>query len=76
MPVGRSDDRLARIGDAPNQDPQMSLITAIVVVVAWTAAAFAAGAWHARPRDLTRPGPNIPRRSPACGHPLQHTKGL
>jgi hypothetical protein len=54
----------------------MSLITAIVVVVAWTAAAFAAGAWHARPRDLTRPGPNIPRRSPACGHPLQHTKGL
>ena len=43
---------LARIGDAPNQDLQMSLITAIVVVVAWAAAAFAAGAWRTRTREI------------------------
>jgi hypothetical protein len=52
MPVRRSTIALARIGDAPNQDLQMSLITAIVVVVAWAAAAFAAGAWRNRTREI------------------------
>lgn len=42
---------LARIGDAPSQ-VQMSLITAIVVVVAWAAAAFAVGAWRTRTREI------------------------
>jgi predicted small integral membrane protein len=43
---------LARIGDARNQDLHMALITAIVVVLAWAGAAFAAGAWRTRTREI------------------------
>ncbi|HUR85804.1 MAG TPA: hypothetical protein VMY78_10700 [Solirubrobacteraceae bacterium] len=43
---------LARIGDAHIQNPHMSLGTAIVVVVAWAAAAFGAGAWRTRTREI------------------------
>ena len=43
---------LARIGDARNQNLHMALITAIVVVVAWAAAAFAAGARRTRTREI------------------------
>lgn len=43
---------LARIGDPSNPNLQMGLITAIVVVVAWAAAAFAAGAWRTRSREI------------------------
>jgi hypothetical protein len=43
---------LARIGDQPDQTVQMGLVTAIVVVLAWAAAAFAAGAWKTRTREI------------------------
>jgi hypothetical protein len=46
---------LDRIRDAPGEAPNMppmGLITAIVVVVAWAAAAFAAGAWRTRTREI------------------------
>jgi hypothetical protein len=43
---------LARIGDAPGQNVHMGLVTAVVVVVAWAAAAFAAGAWRTRTREI------------------------
>jgi hypothetical protein len=43
---------LARIGDAPHQNLEMGLITAVVVVVGWAAAAFAAGAWRTRAREI------------------------
>jgi hypothetical protein len=43
---------LARIGDAPDQTLHMALATAIFVVLAWTAAAFAAGAWRTRTREI------------------------
>ncbi|HEV7807013.1 MAG TPA: ABC transporter permease [Solirubrobacteraceae bacterium] len=40
-----------RIGEGP-QIIGMGLVTAIVVVLAWTAAAWAAGAWRTRTREL------------------------
>jgi hypothetical protein len=43
---------VARIGDAPDLGLQMGLVTAIVVVVAWAAAAFAVGAWRTRTREI------------------------
>jgi hypothetical protein len=43
---------LARIGHAPGQYLQMSLLTAIVVVVAWAAAACVMGAWRTRTREI------------------------
>jgi hypothetical protein len=43
---------LARIGDAPDQTPHMALMTAIAVVLAWAMAAFAAGAWRTRTREI------------------------
>jgi ABC-2 type transport system permease protein len=43
---------LARIGDQPDLTPPMALVTAIIVVLAWTAAAFAAGAWRTRTREI------------------------
>lgn len=45
-------EALARIGDQPQQDLHMALTTAIVVVLAWAAAAFAAGAWKTRTREI------------------------
>ncbi len=43
---------LARIGDQANLDPNTSLGLAIVVVAAWGLAAFAAGAWKTRTREI------------------------
>lgn len=43
---------LARISDGPELGLQMGLVTAIVVVVAWAAAAFAVGAWRTRTREI------------------------
>ncbi len=39
---------LLRIGDAPDMEVQMGLLSAIAVVLAWATAAFAAGAWRTR----------------------------
>jgi len=41
-----------RVGDGPNQGVEMGLITAIVVLLAWAAAAFAAGAWRTQAREV------------------------
>ena len=43
---------LYRLGDGPVQGTEMGLLTAIVVVLAWAAAAFAAGAWRTRVREI------------------------
>lgn len=43
---------LARIGGTPHLVPAMGLATAIVVVLAWGSAAFAAGAWKTRTREI------------------------
>jgi hypothetical protein len=41
-----------RIADTPNPTITMALATAIVVVIAWTAAAFAAGAWRTTTQEI------------------------
>lgn len=43
---------LLRIGEGPNQGVEIGLFTAIVVVLAWAAAAFAAGAWRTQAREI------------------------
>jgi hypothetical protein len=43
---------LFRIGGLPNHVIDMGLMTAIVVVIAWALAAFAAGAWRTRTREI------------------------
>jgi hypothetical protein len=43
---------LYRIGHTANEGVDMGLITAIVVVIAWAAAAFAAGAWRTQAREI------------------------
>jgi hypothetical protein len=43
---------LDRIGGSPQQAVHMGLGIAIAVLVAWTAAAFAAGAWKTRTREI------------------------
>jgi hypothetical protein len=43
---------LDRIGDAPGQAVAMTLAAAIVVVLGWAAAAFAAGAWKTATREI------------------------
>lgn len=43
---------LFRIGEGPSQGVQMGLLTAIIVVLAWAAAAFAAGAWRTQTREI------------------------
>ena len=43
---------LFRIGEGPTQGVEMGLMTAIVVVLAWAAVAFAAGAWRTRAREI------------------------
>ena len=44
--------RSTRIGDQTGLDPAMSLAAAIAIVFAWGAAAFAAGAWKTRTREI------------------------
>ena len=43
---------LARIGNSPDQAFHMGLGVAIAVLLAWSAAAFAAGAWKTRTREI------------------------
>jgi hypothetical protein len=43
---------LGRIGDSPDQAVHMGLVLAIAVLIAWSAAAFAAGAWKTRAREI------------------------
>ena len=43
---------LYRIGDGPVQGAEMGLTTAIVVVLAWAAAAYAVGAWRTQAREI------------------------
>lgn len=43
---------LNRIGDLPTDTVQPALITAIVVLFAWAAATYAAGAWKTRTREI------------------------
>ena len=45
-------DALARIGHAQDQNLHIALFTAIVVVLAWGSAAFAAGVWKTRTREI------------------------
>lgn len=41
-----------RIASAPHQSIHLALATAIVVVIAWGAAAFVAGAWRTKTREI------------------------
>jgi ABC-type transport system involved in multi-copper enzyme maturation permease subunit len=43
---------LYRIGEGPDLGVHMGLVTAIVVILAWAAAAFAAGAWRTQAREI------------------------
>lgn len=43
---------LYRIGEGPDLGVHMGLATAIVVILAWAAAAFAAGAWRTQAREI------------------------
>jgi hypothetical protein len=43
---------LYRIGHTANQGVDMGMTTAIVVVIAWAAVAFAAGAWRTQAREI------------------------
>jgi len=43
---------LDRIANAPHLTIPMALVTSIVVVAAWAAAAFAAGAWRTRTQEI------------------------
>jgi hypothetical protein len=43
---------LARIGHSPDQALPIGLGVAFIVVIAWAAAAFAAGAWKTRTREI------------------------
>jgi hypothetical protein len=43
---------LSRIGNSPDQVAHMGLGIAIAVLIAWSAAAFAAGAWKTRTREI------------------------
>ena len=45
---------LNRIGDLPSQagDLHVALVTAIVVVIAWSAVALGLGAWRTRTREI------------------------
>jgi hypothetical protein len=43
---------LDKIGNSPNQAVSMSLGIAIAVLIAWSAAAFAAGAWKTKIREI------------------------
>jgi ABC-type transport system involved in multi-copper enzyme maturation permease subunit len=43
---------LSRIGEGPDLGVHMGLVTAIVVILAWAAAAFAAGAWRTQAREI------------------------
>jgi hypothetical protein len=43
---------LFRIGEGPSQGVEIGRFTAIVVVLAWAVAAFAAGAWRTQAREI------------------------
>lgn len=43
---------LARIAQQPHLDPAMGLATAVAIVLAWAAAAFAGGAWKTSTREI------------------------